>query len=249
MKWNTMKYVAMSALVLAAGLCTACLNVQGTRNSRNMEYENPPVVAARETTQANPYQENDGSLFQPASGRWSVWGDVVASEVGDILTVRVLVQQTATHSATTDLGRQSNVQAGIGALFGLEKDFPGVDSKDPLVATTAEELVNSSYSNDFSGQGTSARSGRITADISAVVTHVYPNGNMEIQGSRSMQVNEEDSLLTVKGMVRPQDIAYDNIVLSNRIARARIEVTGRGVISDKQRPGFLSRTLDWLWPL
>jgi flagellar L-ring protein precursor FlgH len=247
----SIKIQSTQFIILGAGLAlaTACLNTRSGREASNAPlFENPPVVRATEVGAEDPYQ-NDGSLFHPAGGRWSVWGDPVAGQIGDIITVRILVQHSARQSATTDLSRNSELSAGVGAFFGLEKSLPGVGDTDPLSGTSAEQLAKSEMGNSFNGKGSSERSGRIVADISAMVTHVYPNGNLQIQGSQSMKVNNEDSLLTVVGVVRPQDIARDNVVISDRIAQARIEMTGRGVISDKQRPGFLSRAVDWLWPL
>ncbi len=71
---------------------------------------------------------------------------------------------------------------------------------------------------------------------------------MVIHGSQSLLINNERSLLTVDGIIRASDIAISNVVESDRIANAQIEVTGRGIVSDKQRPGLLMRAFDWVWP-
>jgi len=75
-----------------------------------------------------------------------------------------------------------------------------------------------------------------------------PNGNLAIQGSRQVQVNNENQFINIQGVVRSEDISSNNIVLSTFIADAKIELSGRGVISDKQRVGWLTRILDWVWP-
>jgi len=61
-------------------------------------------------------------------------------------------------------------------------------------------------------------------------------------------VNNETQFIYVQGLVRPEDISSTNVVLSTFIAEARIELTGEGVVSDKQRVGWLTRILDYVWP-
>ena len=84
--------------------------------------------------------------------------------------------------------------------------------------------------------------------VSVMIVEILPTGNYSIEGQREVAVNSEKQILKLKGVVRPQDIRIDNTVLSSFIADARIEYTGRGVISDKQQPGWLARVMDWLWP-
>ena len=88
----------------------------------------------------------------------------------------------------------------------------------------------------------------MNAYITAQVIHVLPNGNLVIQGSRQVQVNNENQFINISGVIRPEDISSNNIVLSTFIADATIELTGQGVISDNQRPGWLARILNWIWP-
>ncbi len=211
---------------------------------QNSVYENPPVVRPGEGLD-EAYRPTEGSLFDPQPGAYMPWGDPVAHQVGDIVTVRVAVASSAEHSATTDLSRDSNIEAGIESLMGYETEIAnyGPNPSNPA------ELIKANSTNEFQGDGETIRSGSITADISAVVTHVYPNGNMIIHGSQATLVNNENSLVTVDGVIRRHDVSPDNIVFSERIANARIEVTGRGVVSDKQRPGWLMRAFDWVWPL
>lgn len=234
------KTIPLLTLILALAACST--------SRRLPEYESPPVLQAMEM-RPQQYQNQEGSLFTASSPGWSPWRDDKAHAQGDVLTVRVALTREAEERAGTALSRNSELNAGIEALFGLEEDLPGTDSDNPLNGTSPASLVKSSSTSDFEGDGETSRNGSITANVSAVVTHVYPNGNLLIQGSQMTRVNNERSLLTVEGIVRPSDISFSNVVDSDRIANARIEVTGRGVVSDKQRPGFLMRVFDWAWPI
>ena len=55
-------------------------------------------------------------------------------------------------------------------------------------------------------------------------------------------------LLLVQGVARDRDIDADNTIMSTSLAEARIELYGEGVLADKQRPGWLARILDNVWP-
>jgi flagellar L-ring protein precursor FlgH len=241
--------VFLVILVVLAAALGACAQSQSARVEDEIRtaYETPPVIRAT-PAEGEDLFSRDGSLFEPGSRGWNLWSDDTARAVGDIVTVRVSVNHSAKKSATTDLGRTSEIDAGITALLGYEADLPGVGGKNPLSNTKADQLIKAKSSNSFKGEGDTARSDKVVADVSAVVTHVYPNGNMRIHGTQSLLINNENSLCSVDGVVRPSDISYNNVVLSNRIAQCKIEVTGRGVISDKQSPGILSRAVDWFWP-
>jgi len=80
------------------------------------------------------------------------------------------------------------------------------------------------------------------------VTQVLDNGNLLIEGRRLITVNAEDQYMILTGIIRPEDITNDNLILSQYIADARITYTGRGVVDDKMRPGWLTRIIDWVWP-
>jgi flagellar L-ring protein precursor FlgH len=104
------------------------------------------------------------------------------------------------------------------------------------------------YANAHDGQGETTRSSYLNAYITAEVIDKTPNGNLVIRGSRQVQVNNENQFINIQGMIRIADISSNNIVPSTAIADAQIELNGQGVVSDKQRVGWLTRILDWVWP-
>ena len=77
---------------------------------------------------------------------------------------------------------------------------------------------------------------------------LLPGGLMEIEGAREIRVNEETEYMVVRGMIRSKDVSADNSVLSTQIADASIEYYGKGVLSDKQKPGWFTRLMDNIWP-
>jgi flagellar L-ring protein precursor FlgH len=241
-------YFGWTGLVVGTLLFAGC----GLFETKDPAYDSPPVVRPTEVRNAN-LPMSEGSLYSQASDGFSYWDDSTARRLGDLVTVQVSVKTSARGNAITDLSRESNIDAGITSFFGQEANLPGLQvpgakGNDPLNNTSAAHLIQSQSTSTFKGDGDTRRDGTITANVSTLVTHVYPNGNMRIQGTQTTLINNENMVLTVEGIIRPVDLAADNIVTSDRLANSRIEVTGRGVVSDKQRPGIMMRVFDWVWP-
>ena len=108
--------------------------------------------------------------------------------------------------------------------------------------------MNASVSSKFAGSGSTTRKENLTATITARVIDVLANGNMLIEGRRNVLVNNEDQIIILTGTVRPRDITPDNLVNSTLIADARIAYSGKGIISDRQQPGWLMGIMDKVWP-
>jgi flagellar L-ring protein precursor FlgH len=169
--------------------------------------------------------------------------DPRAREVGDIITVRIDEGESGTHRATTRLSRNNKMAAGIPALFSLTnliaKAVPGLDLSQLLAASTDSQ---------HRGEGETSRAGRVTATLPVRIKRLLPNGDYYIEGSKVVLVNSEEHHLYVSGVVRPIDLLADNSIPSTRIADLQVELTGRGVVSEKQNPGWASRILDYVWP-
>ena len=186
-------------------------------------------------------QHSPGSLW--TNGSESIFADHKARNVGDILSVLISEKSSATKEATTTTGRTSSFNAGISNLFGLENYSKLKNSNVDLA-----NLVNTNFTNSFDGNGKISRAGDFTAQLSAQVIGVYPNGNLKIRGGKEVMLNNEIQIIYLTGIVRPADITAANTIESSKILNARISYTGRGIISDKQKPGWLTRTLDNIWP-
>ena len=182
--------------------------------------------------------ETRGSLW-PKDDHMFFYADQKARRTGDILTVRIVEAAEASNAADTDLSRKSSISARVDNFFTAKK-FLGV----PLT----QNLAESSSENAHVGKGTTTREGKVTASMTAVVMQTLPNGNLVIKGVRAIGVNHEEQFITLTGIVRQEDIARDNTVLSTQIADAHITMTGSGVVADKQRSGWGVWLFDWLWP-
>ncbi|MCX7913273.1 MAG: flagellar basal body L-ring protein FlgH [Thermodesulfovibrionales bacterium] len=178
--------------------------------------------------------------------RASLYEDTRARRLNDLVTIKVVENIAGSGKADTVLNRKSETDAAVDNVFGIPKNlnlgnlFGKGNTFSPLVKGAAE--------SDFEGSGTTNREGRLIGTITAKVVEVLPNGNLVIESRKEITINNEKQILALKGIIRTEDIAVDNTVLSNKIADAEIFFIGDGVISEKQSPGWLARFIDRIWP-
>jgi flagellar L-ring protein precursor FlgH len=191
--------------------------------------------------EASPTRVSDGSLWQDASR--SLVADFRAGRVGDLVTIRVDESPKAQGDADTELDHESSTQLGASKFLGLaaaiQREHPDVDMS---------ALIDVMSKSTFTGKGSTTRNSRVQASMSARVHKLLPNGDLFIEGTKVLMVNDEELHIYVSGVVRPEDIEQDNSVASSLIADAQIEFAGRGAITDNQRQGWLSRLLSSINP-
>jgi len=182
-----------------------------------------------------------GSIYTGDEGNWIA--DLRAHRVGDIVTVIILEKASASKEASTQTDKDTGIKAGIPTFFGLEKTIaannPNIDPSN---------LIEATFKNNFKGSGKTTRKEDLLATLTTQVVKLYPNGNMKIRGGKSVVVNNENQIIYLTGIIRPYDVSAANEVDSSKILNARIAYTGKGIISDKQRPGWLTRIVDRVWP-
>ena len=178
------------------------------------------------------------------AGSRSFFRDPRAAKVGDILTINIAIGDDATIANTTTRARTASEAADLSALLGFESKLANIlpDAVDPT------NLVDAGSNSANSGTGTVNRSETINLTVAAVITDVLPNGNLVIQGQQEVRVNYEVRVLTVNGIVRPEDISNANTIKHTQIAEARISYGGRGHITDVQQPRYGQQFFDILFP-
>lgn len=164
-------------------------------------------------------------------GARSLYADRKAIREGDVLTVLIFESTTASSRADTKTGKSESASTK-----------PGVG---PLLSLLPEWSVSGKTGSQASGSTT--RSGTLVGKISVVVKEVLPNGNLRVEGTRTIGVNGEKERIVLTGIVRPEDISTENTVPSTAIAQAEIHYEGKGPVGSKQREGLLTKLLKWLF--
>ncbi len=179
------------------------------------------------------------SLFNPEGKFANLFTDKKAFKIDDVVTVKVVEVSTATQRGNTQTSKKSSIKGVLKYFLGFYEQSPNPANNNPLWEGTLE--------NNFNGAGTTSQSGTVQATLTATVKQVLNNGNLFIEGKRSIMVNRERQEISLSGIVRPEDITAENTILSTQIADAQIVYDGKGVVSEKQNPGLLTRVVDWLW--
>jgi flagellar L-ring protein precursor FlgH len=183
---------------------------------------------------------SSGSIWQASSA--SVTEDFKARRKGDIITIVVSETSSASKKADTATSRDTELKAGMPNFLGLEK--AAILNKNMDLS----QLLNANAKSTYSGAGSTSRTENLSATISAKVIDVLPNGNLLIEGRRNIKVNNEDQEIVLEGVVRQRDVSTDNTVNSSYVADAKISYSGKGIISDRQSPGWLMNIVDKIWP-
>ncbi len=171
-------------------------------------------------------------------GNADYFRDVRARGQGDLITVRIAINDRATLNNSSNRSRSANAGADLGFTY----DLMGVVGAD----VNGNGKVNAN--SRASGEGSTARSERIELSVAAIVTGVLPNGYLVIEGSQEVVVNFEQRLLNIAGIIRPGDIAPDNSISYEKIAEARIAYGGKGRITEVQQPGWTQQLWDRIAP-
>ena len=194
-----------------------------------------PAAAQQPATGGAPAGGAPTEATAPTVRQVSLYADVKARAVGDIVTVAIVERASGSNSSRLSTSRDTDFDNDSGA------GGTGLFSFVPEFGMSAE------MKRDHEGSGQLTREGRLTARMAAVVTEIRPNGALVIHGEREVGVNEETEMLTLTGVVRPEDIGPGNVVYSTDIAEAKIQYSGKGLVTKGSRPGLITRLLSWIF--
>jgi flagellar L-ring protein FlgH len=166
------------------------------------------------------------SLFDESTFRPLV-ADNKAFRVGDAITVQVYENSSANSSVDTNTQQKNDINASI--------------NKGP---SKSIGQLGISIGGEFDGGGSTQRTNRLLATISVTVREILPNGDLRISGEQLLLVNDEKQRVNLQGRVRPYDVSDSNLVVSNRIADAKITYLGEGDVTDRSRRGWWRKLLD-----
>lgn len=183
------------------------------------------------------------SLWQ--TGARSFFKDQRANRVGDILTVRIDINEKAELSNTSTRSRTSSEKIGIDNFLGMESQLPQIfpEGIDP------KKLIGINSNPTHAGQGAIKRKETMQTNLAATIIQILPNGNFVINGRQEMRINYEIREVILTGIVRPSDILSDNSVMLEKIAEARLSYGGRGQIDDMQQPPLGQQIVDLISPI
>ncbi|UTW54183.1 flagellar basal body L-ring protein FlgH [Kordiimonas sp. SCSIO 12610] len=202
-----------------------------------------------------PQKHEANSLWR--TGARAFFKDQRASNVGDLLTVQIDIQDQAQIGNTTAKSRTTAEDSGIENFLGIPQGIDNLIGSGAAAGSTRAaiaqgfdpaNLVGIDSTNSYNGTGTVNRSETISLTAAVMVTEVLPNGNLVIQGRQEVRVNFEKRELLIAGIIRPADISSSNVIQHTQIAEARISYGGKGQLTDVQQPRYGTQLYDIIFP-
>ena len=187
-------------------------------------------------------EDNPHSLWR--AGAKAFFKDHRAKEIGDIVTVKLNLSDSAKLENKTERDRDDSEDTNVTTLLGLEAEFSKVlpEAIDPT------SIISFNNVHSTKGDGEIDRSETISLTFAAVVTQILPNGSLVIVGRQEIRVNSELRELMVTGVVRPSDIDSDNTISHEKIAEMRVAYGGSGTLSQLQQPRWGTQIWDIIFP-
>jgi len=165
----------------------------------------------------------------------NLYTDKKGKKTGDVVTILIMETAKAGSDTRTETEKNNNISIGQdksqGKLFSWLPNFG----------------VNGNANVSYDGKGVTARNGQLKATVTARIIEVLDNGNLLIEGSKVVAINNEEEILEVSGTIRADDINPDNTVYSYKIAEAVIRYSGSGTNADAEKPGLLTRFFNWIF--
>ena len=181
---------------------------------------------------SSPTISSAGSLWRDTGRLADISADYKARHVGDLVTVVVVQDISATNAGSVSAARNFSASSGISAL------------PAQLKTTSISSLFSPTSASSLTGKGQAATTSSLRTSLAGRVVAVLPTGTMVIEAERQLTMNNEHQMVLLRGMVRPGDIGPGDTVASNAIANLELELKGKGVISEGNRPpNIIVRTI------
>lgn len=171
-----------------------------------------------------------------------MFSDKRANAVGDLLTIIVQDNNSASKDNNTKTSKSTGIDASVSSFLFNPQASGLLTHKGKMPALKMDSKT------DFNGGGSIKNAEKIVAQIAVRVVDVLPNRNMVIEGTRDSAFSGEQQTIVLRGTVRPDDIMANNSVYSYNIADSTIKFVSKGTISDTQRKGWVTKIWDKITP-
>jgi flagellar L-ring protein precursor FlgH len=222
---RTFTTAAVATLGVATALSAAELTAPSGSLMARLVAHAPPQAST-----GDPHALRDGSLFAiaPPKTRTFTKHDLIQ------VIVREQSRAESTHELETekDYSIDGRVNAWPEFLGGLSADLHALDVE---------------LGKDFSGEGDYKREDDFTARLTAEVIDLLPNGNLVLEARTSIHTDEEESMILVTGICRPEDVDASNSVLSSRVHDLKIQKMHEGELKRSNEKGIIARILDTIF--
>jgi len=236
------RFTLLAGIVLCALLTSAAGVTSKKQNAAAAAGKATPPEEALRTYIAKVRAQQAAEVRTPGS-IWSAQGqlvrlgtDVKAFRAHDVVMIVVSESLTASTDGQVKNSRASSASSGIASLFGKLK-----------TSNNLQNLLSANAASGLTAQGQSTTDSSLSTTFGAEVVDVLPNGMLVVQATRQLTFSQQTQLITLRGLVRPEDVSNQNQVLSTAMTDLELEVTGKGIVNDSTyRQNPLVRLLEKL---
>jgi flagellar L-ring protein FlgH len=165
-----------------------------------------------------------GSLWTDTGRLADMVADYKASRVGDLVTISVVQNLSASSTGNVTSNRSFSANSGITALPGQ------------LKTTGVSNLFSPNSTQALNGKAQATSQTSLSTTLTGRVAAVLPTGTLVVEAERQITMNNQHETVILRGLVRPGDLDATNTVASNSVGDLEVEVKGKGVISEGTRP-------------
>jgi flagellar L-ring protein precursor FlgH len=217
-----------ASLLLVAAITAAATTAGGCGGMASKPRDKPEPVVAR--VLPPPVPRTEGAIYQSGQ-QMELFADLKARRIGDVLTITLNEATTAAKNAVTKTTKTTSAITTGPTLFGKSITTKGV----PIFNTTLNGA------DAFDGEGQSSQSNSLEGSLTVTVIDVQANGNLVVQGDKTLKLNQGDEFVHISGVIRTADIQGNNTVTSDKLADAKISYSGKGVVNSANSMGWLAR--------
>ncbi len=165
----------------------------------------------------------------------SLFGGVQARQIGDLVSIvlseNISMNDNLSYSSAKESNTVDTFTSFVNKWFGLSvKDSNGYGG-----------------SNEVSNSATGSRAMTLGDKIACQVVQQLPNGNISVQGKKTIVNGNERMDFIVTGVVDPRWLNEDGEVYSYNVSNLQFALSGRGSISRSQNEGIFNRFIRYLF--
>lgn len=165
----------------------------------------------------------------------SLFGGVQARQIGDLISIimseNITLSDNLTYSAEKSSVTQDTFTSFLNKWFGISlKNSDGFGG-----------------SNEVSNSAVGSRSMKLGDKIAVQVVQQLPNGNLSVQGKKTIVNGNERMDFIITGVIDPRWLNVNGEIYSYNVSNLQFALSGRGSISRSQNEGIFNRFVKYLF--
>jgi flagellar L-ring protein precursor FlgH len=165
----------------------------------------------------------------------SLFGGVQARQIGDLISIvmdeNISLNDNLSFSSAKSSVTQDTFTSFINKWFGIS--LKGSDGFGG--------------SNEVSNSAVGSRALKLGDKIACQVIQQLPNGNLSVQGKKTIVNGNERMDFIVTGVVDPRWLNVNGEISSYNVSNLQFALSGRGAISRNQNEGIFNRFIKYLF--